>query len=244
MQSLFWTENKEQEEFEREVNDLTGGEFRVIGEYIDAHTEINIKHERCENEFPITPNAFLSHQGCPKCRYIKSSETQRKEDEVFLNEVKELVGDEYTIIGKYKNNKTDIEIEHYICGEPFKMTPKSFLRGSRCPICRKRRQSEEKLFSEDDVVKRLKNLIGNEYIIMTPYKGMKETIYLHHNKEGCHNVYPTKLGNFFSNGNRCPECSKKKKLLVKRKESLKLIFIFSSMRLGGWNILHSNRIRR
>ena len=42
---------------------------------------------------------------------------------------------EYSVIGKYKNNKTHIEMLHNICGIKWKIRPDNFKSGKRCPNC-------------------------------------------------------------------------------------------------------------
>ena len=56
--------------FKKEVVELVGDEYKVLGEYEGAHEKIKIRHhsERCNNhEFEMAPTDFLSGQRCPKC---------------------------------------------------------------------------------------------------------------------------------------------------------------------------------
>jgi len=81
-----------------------------------------------------------------KCsnRLNTSRNTKRKTTEQFVKEVFDLVGDEYEILGEYKNNKTKIKVRHDKCGNEWEVTPNDFIKGNRCPIC-KMSKGEEKI---------------------------------------------------------------------------------------------------
>ena len=53
----------------------------------------------------------------------------------FVKDVYSLVGDEYTVLGNYINNKTKILMIHNKCGYQWDVQPAHFLNGSRCPKC-------------------------------------------------------------------------------------------------------------
>ena len=55
--------------------------------------------------------------------------------EYFEEQIKALVGDEYTLVGEYKNVRTKVKLRHNTCGNVFEMTPASFINGHRC-VCR------------------------------------------------------------------------------------------------------------
>lgn len=86
-------------------------------------------------DFEMTPNHHLCGQGCPKCRYEKTSKTKTKSQEQFVQELKEIYGDLYGISQVvYKDNKTDVCL---ICKEhgKFWRTPNALLRGHSCQTC-------------------------------------------------------------------------------------------------------------
>jgi hypothetical protein len=133
---------KTTEEFKKEVYELVGGEYTVLGEYNNCQTEIKIKHNECGHIYKIKPSSFLIGTICPKCRW-----NGRKTTEEFKKEVYELVGDEYTVLGEYASNKTKIKMRHNKCGHIYKVKPQKFLQGSRCPICSLASKSELKIFN-------------------------------------------------------------------------------------------------
>lgn len=71
----------------------------------------------------------------------------RRTQEEFLRDVFNAVGNEYTVIGKYINTDTKIEMHHNVCGRNFEVRPYLFLGkiSTRCPHCNgnKKRSTED-----------------------------------------------------------------------------------------------------
>lgn len=64
--------------------------------------------------------------------------TKRKTQEEFLEEIKALFNDEYTVLGQYKNWKTKILVRHNCkrCKNyEWEIAPTNFLKGNGCPVC-------------------------------------------------------------------------------------------------------------
>lgn len=86
-------------------------------------------------EFWINPDNHFIGQGCPKCRYIKSSSAIRKNIDEVINDFKLVHGEKYNYSKvEYKNNKTKVCI---ICPEhgEFWQTPDNHMKGKGCPHC-------------------------------------------------------------------------------------------------------------
>jgi len=115
-----------------EIYTLVKDEYTVLSkEYIDANTPIIIRHNVCNYEFPVSSNKFINQNTrCPNC-----AGNIKKTTEKFKEEVYQLVKDEYIVLGKYKNARTNIKIRHNICNNEYPVTPDNFLRGRRCPFC-------------------------------------------------------------------------------------------------------------
>lgn len=133
---------------------------------------------------------------------------RKKTNEEFKSEVNSLVGNEYTILGEYKNSKTKIEIRHNLCNHLFKMAPNKFLSGQRCPNCKNKTISKSETKSTQHFKSEVYNLVDNEYTVLGKYKSAKTKIKMKHNK--CGNIYEVSPDSFL-HGSRCPECSKNHK---------------------------------
>lgn len=61
---------KTQEEFKKEVEDGTNGEYTLLGEYVNNRTKVLIRHncEKCNNnEYEVRPTDFTRGNRCPSC---------------------------------------------------------------------------------------------------------------------------------------------------------------------------------
>ncbi len=68
-------------QYKKEVYELVGDEYSVIGQYIGALTPLEMKHNVCNNTWKIKPNNFLSGgKRCPYCILPKGE----KEIKTFL----------------------------------------------------------------------------------------------------------------------------------------------------------------
>lgn len=122
--------------FKLEVKNLVGKEYIVLDKYKNAITKIRFKHEKCGYIFKMRPSNFLTGNRCPKCMLEQSILKQRKTDAEFKTEVKNLVGTEYKVLGKYKGENKKIAFWHQSCGLIYYATPFGFLEGRRCPYCK------------------------------------------------------------------------------------------------------------
>lgn len=84
-------------------------------------------------------NRTSLNRGCPNCARLKSKgrpSARKKTHEKFIQEIYNVVGDEYSILSKYLGTDKDILIKHNICEHEWKVKPQSFLSGNRCPRCK------------------------------------------------------------------------------------------------------------
>lgn len=134
--NCYGSKKRTTEEFKKEVYNLVGVEYKVIGDYLNNKTPIMMIHVTCGHEYKVSPLAFLrQNTRCPKCSAIEGGIKQRKTLEKFRDEVRELVSNEYEVIGEYKNTDTKIKMQHNTCGNIYDVTPNNFLKGKRCPKC-------------------------------------------------------------------------------------------------------------
>jgi very-short-patch-repair endonuclease len=60
---------KDTDYFKQEVYELVQDEYTVIGEYSGANTKILMRHNKCGNEYIVTPDKFINGRRCPKCKH-------------------------------------------------------------------------------------------------------------------------------------------------------------------------------
>ena len=186
---------KTHDEFIIEVFDLVGDEYSVVDRYTKGHEKIEIKHNTCRKTFKMRASAFLYGQRCSHCFRL-----DRKTQNEFENEIFETVGNEYSVLGRYKSYHSKILMKHVTCGYEYEVTPGHFLKtGRRCPDCNGgvRRKS----YNLNNHVNEYSN---GEYEVLSGYKNTKTHVLMRHNI--CGASWEVRPDNFFS-GKGCPACN-------------------------------------
>ncbi|EPB8173065.1 hypothetical protein ACRTAL_002240 [Clostridium perfringens] len=130
---------KTTEDFRKEIYDKYGNEYEILGEYKGANIKILVRHncKECNyHEWNIIPINLLKIQSCPIC-----AKNIKKTTEEFKKEVYNKYGDEYEVLGEYKNANTKILVRHNCSkcnGYKWKVLPYGLLKGKGCPVCSNR----------------------------------------------------------------------------------------------------------
>ncbi len=187
------------EEFKKEVYDLVGSEYTVVGDYVNTVTPIGIVHNTCGTITYPCPNDFLRGTRCRYCSYKKRSLARKKPIEKLRKEIFDLVKDEYTLVdSNYTNNSSKLTFYHLSCKNKFKMTAGNFLSGQRCPYCYGTHKKSTTEFKSE-----VEKLVKKEYTLLSEYSSNKILVTMSHNI--CGSVYQV-LPNAFLRGARCPNC--------------------------------------
>ena len=183
--------------FQNKLNQKYNNEYIVLEEYINQTTKIKVKHLKCNNEFYIYPKSFISsrHKGCNFCRLKNKTKT----NEMFINEMYNLVGDEYKLLTKYNKSNIKVKIKHNICGYEYYVTPSHFLRGERCPKCYGKNRKTTCEWQNE-----MNSISNNEYEVLEDYINNRTPILTLHKK--CGNIWKISPSNF-KKGHRCPKCA-------------------------------------
>ena len=187
-------------EFRKEVYDLVGNEYTFLDSYVNTHTKLKVKHNKCGHIYEVAPSNFINRSS--RCPYCKG--TVKKTNAQFKKEVYDLVGNEYTFLDSYVNDGTKIEVKHSTCGHTYKVKPSNFLQGQRCPFC-----STKFNFKKTDAQfkQEVFYLVEGEYTFLDSYVNSRTKLKVKHNN--CGNVYEVQP-NAFIRGNRCPFCNSPK----------------------------------
>lgn len=142
---------KTQSEAEKEIEEVGKGDYVLVGEYSKSIEPVSISHIVCGHTWEVSHNNFVSKGSrCPKCSQ-KYSPTPKE----FSDFVTEQTGGEYSALSPYVRNNNHVEMRHNKCGHEYRVTPKNFKKGRRCPRCRES-------YGETRIRKALENL-GVEY---------------------------------------------------------------------------------
>lgn len=64
--------------FKKEVFDLVGNEYKVLGEFTRTKDKISMEHSSCGNVWSIEPTSFLVGNRCPCCQKSKGEKAIKK----------------------------------------------------------------------------------------------------------------------------------------------------------------------
>lgn len=127
-------------EVQKKMDELTNGEYSLIGEYTNADTPMEIRHnsKNCDNHvYKGNWYNFKLGKRCPVCAEVRkgiSKTISSKWRDKFKDE---LSTEGYILLSKELGIKKDkVTIKNKNCDHgPFDMTPDHFMRGQRCPSC-------------------------------------------------------------------------------------------------------------
>lgn len=188
---------KHHEQFCNDIYGKYGEEYTIKGIYENCYTKINVIHNKCGYDWDITPMDILGGHGCPKCagNIVKTNDD-------FKEDICELVGNEYTVLGEYINNNTKILMKHNMCNYEWSITPNGFLSGNRCPKCGGKIKDKTTTYFKKEVFE----LVGNEYEVVGEYISALDYIEMKHNDNCCKSPNFITKPNWFLTGRKCPQC--------------------------------------
>lgn len=195
---------KSHQQFVKEVYELVGDEYEVLGKYINSGTHIKMRHNVCGTEFDMIPNNFLKGNRCNHCGIIQTANKTRKTHDEFISEVFELIGDEYTVLSEYKGSSKKVKIKHNTCGNIFEITPSGFLNGNRCKPCSIKSRARKSAKTHDEFIKQVCEKYNDDYIVLDKYIDNKTKIKFKH--KYCGYEFMMTPGNFLRSVG-CPKCS-------------------------------------
>ncbi|MFF3147928.1 hypothetical protein ACFVRU_41000 [Streptomyces sp. NPDC057927] len=132
---------------------------------------------------------------------------KRKTHEQFVKEIFSIVGDEYKVLGTYKNAKTKLQLKHSTCGHTYEVNANSFLNGNRCPKCSKQNRIKTITKTHEQFKQDVFILVGHEYDVIGTYINNRTKIKIRHNSESCNNYIYEVNPYHFLNKQRCPKCT-------------------------------------
>ena len=180
---------KDIDDVKKDIETIRG--FKLI-EFKGVNHHVKIKHLVCKNIFDIDYYSFMSAPYCRACLQNKigvdikiTPRSNNKSSEAsFIQDISEIVGDEYTFVGPYNGDNEYTYIRHNRCGTVGRYIPSHFRQGIRCKHCAVKTSYEgfaqyvhDLTDGEYEIVDRgvnhryliIKNTItGDEYSLMKP----------------------------------------------------------------------------
>lgn len=180
-------------EFLRRVRNTLGKDYIILSEYKNTRTNVKVRHV-CGHEYETLAKNLLAGSKCGHCY----SKNKPKSTEKFKQEMKLLVGDEYTLLNTYKKSDVPIKLKH-TCGKIIEMTPNAFIKGKRCDC------NKNNITKHDKFIKDVENILGTDYKILNKFKSMKNEVRVKHS---CGYIYKIKAEDLIK-GKTCTKCKSK-----------------------------------
>ena len=231
--------NKSKKNFYKEFNNKFKKEYILLSEYNGTHDYIYVEHnsDLCNHYiWKVKPSDILNGHKCPICANKINGINKRRTQEQFEKEVYDLVGDEYTVLGKYKNSRqyNKILMRHNCdkCNNyEWEVNTLNFLhRNSRCPQCYGNIPYTTETFKQ-----KVFELEQNNYLVLGNYVNNKNKILMKHNIKKCGYEWEISPHSFLI-GTRCPICNESKgegniyKILLNKNVTFERQYIFNDCR--------------
>ena len=183
--------------------------------FVNKKTKGIIHCKKHDLDFSQTPAKHLAGQGCPKCRYEKSSDSKSHDNEWFITKAKQIHGDKYDYSkAQYDRGKKKVEI---ICHEKdsdgkehgaFYMSPFNHVHATHpqgCPKCARIRVAEKRRLTREEFIAKAKEVQSNKY-------DYSKVDYKNNHTKVC--IICRKHGEFWQEpdnhllGQNCPNCAR------------------------------------
>ena len=130
----------------------------------------------------------------------------KKTNDIFITQVKEQVGDEYTFLDDYVNTHYPLECIHNYCNRKWKISPNDFLRGHRCPYCVRENNGKQRRKTNEQFLREA-SAISKDYLFLDKYECAHKKIRCKHLK--CGMIWKIAPHEFLK-GVGCPKCKSSK----------------------------------
>ena len=180
----------------------TSPNTKVIGEYVNVTTKVEVECLICGNHWNTTPSNLFKGSGCIVCyNRNKRGKSRTKTHNEFVSEM-QTINPLVHIQGEYIDTNHKIEWECLKCGKKYNSYPLDLLNGHWCRKCKEKPSRITK--STKEFIEQLGE-INNKWIIIGEYNGIRKKIDVRCSNCGYQrSAYPN---NLLANRCSCPQCS-------------------------------------
>ena len=156
-------------EFLIELKAIHGERYELVETYCGIDKKIKVLDTFCNTFFYTTPYRLKKNKiSCPKCKHNTLKTTA-----IYKEDVYNLVGSEYLVIGEYTGSKRKILMYHELCNQYFEVTPNAFLKGNRCSNCFTQHKKNTSGFQEE-----IDEKFNFRYTILSEYESAHKKIHI------------------------------------------------------------------
>ncbi len=193
--------------FKAKLNNALGEGYELVSKYENSISAVEIKHS-CGFAYEVLPVTITQHKygKCPECE----GGIRKYSKESFVDELFKQYGEEYSMLGDFKNLTTKTLFRHNDCGFEFYKQPGLLIGKNKqgCPACSYKKAGESLRLSHDEFKIRVMEALGPEYEIIGAYKTTEDKVEMRHSV--CGKTYESKA-NHIMRGHGCPYCNSGRK---------------------------------
>ncbi|MGE7649203.1 hypothetical protein ACQKM1_15665 [Peribacillus frigoritolerans] len=195
------------EKFIERVKEIHGDRIKIVGEYKDSRSKIEVIHTPCGRTlYPYVNTLLANMEGCRDCSMKRKSENDRWSNEEYIEKVIDIHGNDIIPLEEYKGSKTSIRHYHASCGREWSTQPRNILEGHSCELCRR----ELKKYRSDEIRKMLHEIYQDEIVwIDGEYDTQRNSILTFKNTKCGHvfkKVVVDMINPYRRMVNNCPRC--------------------------------------
>ena len=189
------------------LKSVGGGEFELVGDFVNKSSEITVLHRSCGTTFETILSNFGKAKSlcrnCGKKEREAELEIRRYKNKLKLRkvieEINEKHGDKYTFLEPVENSNDAFKVR-LKCGHIAKKNIYSMLRGTECRYC----QNFKKRYSETEFLNRLPGSFKENFIVIGKYERMANQIEIKHKTRG--RKFKRKAESLVKYGASCTYC--------------------------------------
>lgn len=125
------------EDIIKQINQKSNFTVELIGDYVNTDTPFELKCKTCNHQWKVSPRSYFQNQTiCPNCNSNRSGKLSQTE---VKNRIKNILGDEYQLIGLYLGKREKITLKHS-CGNEYQVWPNDIWQKhlGECLVCKDR----------------------------------------------------------------------------------------------------------
>ena len=186
-------------EFRKKVKQIHGDQFTILSDYHGMCSKVKIRCNKCNWTGEVIADSLIRQNYGTRCPKHSHKQFDSSSFQKAINQTQD---NQYTLLSKFTNFRTKVEIKCNKCGKIFEVWPKSLLHERIGKNCEHKFKLDFKQAS-----KRLSQ-ISNGEIKLVHFSGMNHMATFKCCK--CKNVWKTQANNVFNQLKGCPVCSSSK----------------------------------
>ena len=162
------TKKKTHEDFVKDVYNLVGDEYTVVGKYTLSKNKVELRHNECGELWEVKANNFINGNRCKYCREKSKIKTSNK----YKKELHDKYNGNIEMVGKYQSHDTKIKHKCLKHKTVFTSSPSNALRKNKkflCPSCVGENSNEYQKKSIEELIKNLKDKHNDRIILAGEY---------------------------------------------------------------------------